>query len=338
MSSNPFMLNARQMLRATVFLGLLCIFPVSQTAFAQTATFSLTASAFYPTSIIPGSTATATLDLSVGTGTSGPVALSCTVSPAVTTGVAPSCLASPSSATPGATPSLTVATTAGADGTPAGSYTFTVTGTDSSGYTQTATLFLTIVDVQPNYTLTISTPLSPGTVTAGNGATASILVTPLAGYTGSVTLSCLSVTPVVTAPPICTFSPQPVVIVNGQGPPSTLTISTYGTTTEPVAKVWTPHIFYAFWLSVPGLALMGAGATSKRKGKTRRTLMGFFFLMALGSSLLLLPSCSSTNQVATSTLVTPKNTYTITLNGVDSSGVSPSNTNTALATVSLTVN
>lgn len=338
-SSNPYMLNARQTFRAVVFIGLLCIFPASQKAFAQT--FGLTASSFYPTSIIPGETATATLDLTAIGGFTGSVALSCSVSPVVTTGVAPSCLVSPSSATPGATPSVTVSTTSGTDGTPAGSYTFTVTGTSGSE-TVTALLYLNLVNVQPNYTLTIATPVSPSTITAGNGATASIQVTPVAGYSGSVTLSCLSITPVVTAPPICTFSPQPVTIVNGSGPPSTLTISTYGTTTEPVAKGWTGRIFYAFsyafWLAIPGLALVGTGGTSKRKGKIRRTLAGLFFLLALGSSLLLLPSCSSTSQVATSTLVTPKNTYTITLNGVDSTGVSPSNTTTAQATVTLTVN
>ena len=332
----PYMLTARQVLRAVLFMGLLCFFLAAQVAFAQT--FGLTASAFYPTSIIPGGTATATLDLTAIGGFTGSVALSCTVTPAVTTGVAPSCLPSPSSATPGATPSLTVATTGGTDGTPAGNYTFTVTGTSGSEVV-TATLNLTIVDVQPNYTLTISTPVSPGTVTAGNGATATIQVTPVAGYTGSVTLSCLSITPVVTAAPLCSFSPQPVVIVNGAGPPSTLTISTYGSITEPVAKGWTRHFFYAFWLGFPGLAIVCAGASSKRKRKTRRTLMGIFFLMALGGSLLLLPSCSSTTStVANSTLVTPKNTYTITLNGVDSTGVSPSNTTTALATVTLIVN
>ncbi|MGA6983793.1 MAG: hypothetical protein WCC95_08030 [Candidatus Sulfotelmatobacter sp.] len=338
MSSNlyPSMLNARQVLRAVLLIGLLGLFPAAQVAFAQT--FGLTASSFYPTSIIPGGTATATLDLTASGGFTGSVALSCTVAPAVTTGVAPSCLVSPSSATPAATPSLTVSTTAGADGTPAGSYTFTVTGTSGTQVVTTA-LYLTLVDVQPNYTLTISTPVSPSTVTAGNGATASIQVTPVAGYSGSVTLSCLSVTPVVNAAPICSFSPQPVMIVNGSGPPSTLTISTYGTIITPVAKGWARHIFFALWLGFPGLAIVSMSATSKRRGKVRRTLMGIFFLMALGGSILLLPSCSSTTHaVANSTLITPKNTYTITLNGVDSTGVSPSNTTTAQATVTLIVN
>jgi hypothetical protein len=180
-------------------------------------------------------------------------------------------------------------------------------------------------------------------VSAGNGATATILVTPVAGYSGSVTLSCESITPVVLAAPICAFSPQPVVIVNGAAPPATLTISTYGTTTDPVAKASRWRIFYAFWWAVPALALIGTGATSAKKGKKgRTTLMGLIFLMAVASSLLFLPSCNSTSTTSntsnTSNLVTPKNTYTITLNGVDANGISPGNTTGTGATVTLIVN
>jgi hypothetical protein len=55
-----------------------------------------------------------------------------------------------------------------------------------------------------------------------------------------------------------------------------------------------------------------------------------------------LPSCGSTHAISNNSngLVTPKNTYTVTLTGVDANGISPSNTTTTTtaATVSLTVN
>jgi hypothetical protein len=330
------MLNGKQVLRALVLTVVGSMFALAHAAVAQT--FTMTPSTLSPANLIPGETATATIQITTTNGFTGSVALTCAVAPPVTTGAAPTCLPSPASVTPDATDSLTVT----ANGAPAGEYTFTITATSGSE-TETATLYLTVVDVPADYTLTITRPVSPSTVSAGNGATATILVTPVAGYSGSVTLSCESITPVVLAAPICAFSPQPVVIVNGAAPPATLTISTYGTTTDPVAKASRWRIFYAFWWAVPALALIGTGATSAKKGKKgRTTLMGLIFLMAVASSLLFLPSCNSTSTTSntsnTSNLVTPKNTYTITLNGVDANGISPGNTTGTGATVTLIVN
>jgi hypothetical protein len=323
-------------LRTLVLTVVGSIFALAHLAIAQT--FTMTPSTFSPANLIPGETATATLQIATTNDFTGSVALTCTVTPPVTTGTEPTCLPSPASVTPNATASLTVT----ASGAPAGEYTFTITATGGSE-TETSTLYLTVVDVPADYTLTISRPVSPSTVSAGNGATATILVTPVAGYSGSVTLSCESITPVVIAAPVCAFSPQPVAIVNGAAPPATLTISTYGTTNQPVAKAFPSRVFYAFWLAVPALALIGTGAASGKKEKKKRvTLMGLFFLMTLASSLLLLPSCNSTTTTSNtsnlSNLVTPKNTYTITLNGVDANGVSPGNTTGTGATVTLTVN
>jgi hypothetical protein len=67
-------------------------------------------------------------------------------------------------------------------------------------------------------------------------------------------------------------------------------------------------------------------------------------LMSVASGLLLLPSCGSSTTPTTSNnannLVTPKNTYTVTLTGVDQNGVSPSNitSTSSAASVTLTVN
>jgi phospholipase C len=67
--------------------------------------------------------------------------------------------------------------------------------------------------------------LSPASVTAGGTATSTITVTPVNGYTGSVSLSCSSITGA-TPPPICSFSASPVVISGTAAATSTLTLST----------------------------------------------------------------------------------------------------------------
>jgi hypothetical protein len=332
------MLNARQVLRAAIFALLLSLFATSQAASAQVQNFTLTPSAFTPSAgVDPGGDATATIALNTTTGFNSSVAFTCTVTSNQVTTNPPQCLISPSSDVPDATVSLTLATVGS---TPAGQYTVTVSGASGSE-TEIATLFLQVVDVPQDYTLTVSKAISPTTVTAGNGAEATITVTPIAGYVGSVTLSCLSVTPAVAAAPVCTFTPATVTVTNGAAPPSVLTVSTFGTTTgTTTGQLSAPRIFYAFWLAVPALALLGVGSRGIRKKKA----IGLPLLMLVVGSLILLPACSSSSNSSTTTstngLVTPKNSYTFTLTGVDQNGVSPSNTTSATgaATVNLTVN
>jgi hypothetical protein len=338
-SPYPFMFNARQILRAAIFALLLFLFAAAHVTFAQVQNFTLTASALSPSAgIDPGGYATATIALNTTTGFSSPVTFTCTATSTQVTSDLPQCSPpSPDPSVPNAILSLTV-TTVGA--TPAGQYTITVTGTSGSE-TEIATLFLSVIPVPQDYTLTVTKAISPGTVTAGSGAQATVTVTALAGYTGKVTLSCFSVTPVVTASPICSFNATngggPTVdVTNGAGPTSVLTISTYGTTGT--GSLWTiPRIFYGFWMAFPALALIAAGASGTRGKKW----MGMLLVMAAASGLLFLPSCSaaSTHLNNSNGFTTPKNTYTFTLTGVDANGVTPSNTTTtsAQATVALTV-
>jgi hypothetical protein len=336
-SSHPPMLNSRQVSR-TILFGLLLLFAAAHLPFAaaQTQNFTLSASSFSPPAgVDPGGTATAVITVSTPNNYTGSVAMTCAVTSSGSTTSLPVCQISPAEVTPGATPSLTVSTL----GAAAGTYTVTVTGTSPGSDTETATLFLNIVSVPQDYTLTVSTAISPGTVSAGFGAQATVTVTPISGYTGSVTLSCLSITPPVTAAPFCSFKPATVDVTGSGAPTSTLTVSTFGVVPNQT-KLAHPRIFYVLWLAIPGMALAGIGV----RGGRRRKLLGLLLLMVVGSGLLLLPSCGSNNVPTTSNnannLVTPKNTYTVTLTGVDQNGISPSNitsTSTA-ATVSLTVN
>lgn len=335
MSSNPRMLNPRQVIRAAVFALLVSLFMAAPASLAYGQDFTLTPSALTPPAgVDPGGTATASVAVNTPDGFTGSVTLTCTVTSNLFTTDLPACLVSPSSVTPDATASLTLTTTGA---TQASQYVITVTGTSGSETAIATPLYLNVVDVPQDYTLTVSKAISPGTVNPGSGAQATVTVTPIASYTGSVTLSCLSITPVVTAAPICAFNPTTVAVTNGAAPTSVLTITTYGTL-QNHAKVWFPRTFYALWLAFPGLALVGVGAGGSR----RKKLLGLLLLLAVASGLLVLPSCGGNSPTSnnTSGLVTPKNTYTFTLTGVDANGVGPSNTTgtTTQATVSLTVN
>jgi phospholipase C len=86
------------------------------------------------------------------------------------------------------------------------------------------------VTVPPSvsYTLTAAA-LSPASVTAGGTATSTITVTPASGYTGSVSLSCSSVTGGSPAP-TCMFSTSPVAISGASAVTSTLTVTTTSST------------------------------------------------------------------------------------------------------------
>jgi hypothetical protein len=210
-----------------------------------------------------------------------------------------------------------------------------VTGT--SGATSVSlTLDLTVLNVAEDYTLSVlPTTATPSPITAGNTATSQVTVLPNSGYSGNVTFACLSVTPIVAAEPYCTFqypNNQSYLVVNGAST-ATLTITTFGpipTTT----KLWTPRLFYAFWLAVPGLALVGVGSTRGR----RKHLLGFFLLAALASGVLLMPACGSNNTNNPTGESTPTNTYSFTITSVDATGTGPSNSGASLPTVTLQVN
>jgi len=145
----------------------------------------------------------------------------------------------------------------------------------------------------------------------------------------------------VTIPPICSFNPNPVP-VNGTTATSTISISTFGPVTSgalarPGVVPLNPRSFAALWLPLPLLALAGVGAAAG--GRRSRKAWGVLALFVLGGTLLLLPGCGSNTSTTSTTPngVTPKNTYTFTLVGVDSTGNVSSNTGTGTTTSAPTV-
>ena len=308
--------------------------------------FTLTApGSMSPDATAPGGTSSANLTMVAGSGFVGPVTLGCTVTPtvAITSSYFPTCVVSPATLTASGGASATVTTYLQ---TPQISYTIAFTGTDTSG-TQTSQLNLTVLSVSPQFTITVQRAAAPSSVVAGTGATAVVNVNPLDGYStptgGYITLYCASITPLVTVAPVCSFSTNPSksLQINGNTTvPSTLTISTFGPIS--CAAVYS-RSFYAFWLSIPMIGLVGLGATAR--DKKRRKVWGVMALFVLGGALLLLPACGNTiNNTCTSSTTapngtTPANTYTLTIIGVDSNGVVSSNSSSTSggASVSLGV-
>src|SRR5215472_94314 len=77
--------------------------------------------------------------------------------------------------------------------------------------------------ITASYSVT-ATPLNPVSITAGENATSAITVAPAGGYTGSVTLSCASLSG--TASPKCSFSSNPVTVSGSSSASAKLTVST----------------------------------------------------------------------------------------------------------------
>lgn len=317
-------------MRASLLAGGLILSLAAVCTFAQGAPdFTLQAAAFSPIAVDPGGTSSSNILLNPLNGFTGAVTLACAVSP--TAANTPTCLMSPASVAPpaGAAATITAATNAG--GATPGLYTITFTGTTTVNGTQvthTAQQSLTILAVTPQFTITVISAISPTSVHAGSGASGVLQVTPINGYSGTVTLSCSSVTPLVTVPPQCSFSPQPVK-VSGVPEISQISISTVGPTTfiPPTALVFP-------MLSIVGLGIVGTGKRSRR-------LWLWLGLLFLAASILLIPAC--TNHIPliqnNPNLITPKDSYVFTLSGIDENGSSSSNAGTATSpTVSLTVN
>jgi uncharacterized repeat protein (TIGR01451 family) len=161
------------------------------------------------------------------------------------------------------------------------------------------------------------TPSNASVAVAGGTATYQVQLTPHPVYATAIALACTGL-PTSSS---CNFTSNPVTL---QGPgSSTLNITTTARpVTTPAASLWTRH-FYAIWLMVPGLALLGVG------GERRRRVLGILLLCAVFASLLLLPACSSkTTQAPVSG--TPPGNYTITVTATSGS-------DTKSQTITLTV-
>jgi len=296
---------------------------------------------FQPFAVNPGGTAVSNISVVPGTGFTGTVSLGCQVTTTLSDVTSPQCQVSPTTVQPSGSATVTMLSLYNVNDQPVnatpGTYTVVITGTGSAGGTQQAAQPLTVLAVSPQFTITVQSPVLPSTVQPGNGGVGTININPVFSYQGTVTMSCASITPLVTVPPICQFSPNPVTISANTTTPTTLTITTAGPVST--TAVMRGRSFYALWLPLPMLALTGLGAVVG--GKRSRKAWSLLALFILGGSLLLLPACNNlVPSKSTPNGITPNDTYTFTLMGVDQNGNISSNTGTAntAPSVTLTVN
>jgi hypothetical protein len=243
--------------------------------------FTVSASTLTPSLGIPGITATSNITVASVNGFTGTVSLSCAVSGPSNAVSPPTCQYTTNPVTGGAgTSGLTVSTTTTTSG---GVYAITVIGTGPLGMTHSATVDLT-VNAQ-NFTIS-ATPPAP--VAPGGTATSTVTLTSFDSYSSPVNLTC-SVAGSGSPPPACSVSSFSVNPVTPTGQ-SVLTI----TTTAPGAAMVRPRkFFYAMWLPIVGLSLLGIGFKTSRS--QRKKLLGFLILGMVTTGLFLLPSCGGSS-------------------------------------------
>ena len=292
---------------------------------AVPASYSLSASALSPTSVVVGGSATSTITVTPANGYTGSVTLSCSSitggSPAPTCGFSPSVITISSSSS--GTSTLTVSTTSS---TSPATYSITVSASDANhlGPSNGSQVLSLTVTAAPSYSLKASA-LNPSSVSAGNAATSTITVTPANGYTGSVTLSCSSITGGSPAP-TCSFNPAVITISGSGSGTSTLTVSTTSST------------------SLATYSITVAASDANHLGPSNGSQVLSLTVTAAPSYSLkasaLNPSSVSAGNAATSTItVTPANGYTgsVTLSCSSITGGSPAPTcsfNPAVITIS----
>ena len=171
-----------------------------------------------------------------------------------------------------------------------------------------------------NFTVT-NGPLSVTSGNPGVSATSTITVTSTNGFNLPVTLAC-SIAPVVSKGPTCSFNPStPVTPPANSTVTATLTVSTVAASAllERPSGQRSSGIFYAMFLPVGGMVLLGAGFGSA--ASRRRKLFGFLMLGLLLCGLLLMPACGGSSGTKTTNSGTPAGAYTITVTGSNGSAV-----------------
>ena len=172
----------------------------------------------------------------------------------------------------------------------------------------------------PSYTLT-GGAATPPSIAAGGTSTATVTVTPQPGYVGTVSLTCV-VAPTIVAtsaatPPTCVANPTQVTLtLNETAPPTTQL--TFTTAKPSKAMAQQPRtMFYALWLPIPGLALIGFGLGSG--SARRRKRFGMLLLGILLVGLIVMPGC--VNTIHLGNVGTPPGAYYLTVSGSDAKGL-----------------
>ena len=195
----------------------------------------------------------------------------------------------------------------------AGTYAVTASYSGDSENQPSTSNAVSIAVGAPNFTVAVSP--ATATITAGQSVAATLTITPVAGYSGTVSFSCGTLPSLAT----CAFAPSSVTPSNGTAATTKLTITTTassaetqrgaGRSLEPV--VWASVVFLLF---IPGRWL-------KRCRHRIYSLLLVLFLISLsgcgGSNS---SSSGDTTSSAPSTPGTPTGMQTITVSANDSTG------------------
>jgi hypothetical protein len=206
----------------------------------------------------------------------------------------------------------------------------TLTDTDGSG----ASFALAITLKPPTYTID-GGAANPSSVTAGSSATSTVTINPQPGYVGTIALTC-AVSPAIQSsaaatPATCSLSPTSVDVTADETAAPTTTLTFTSAKPAQASFKFPGNIFYAFWLPVPGLALIGVGFRSRNSRRNAWCLLLLGFLLV---GLIATPACVSYKHLGN--VGTPPGQYTISITGVDGNGLSQAS-NSAGTTNSVSV-
>jgi uncharacterized repeat protein (TIGR01451 family) len=198
--------------------------------------------------------------------------------------------------------------------TPSSSGNYSVTAQVSNNNDTNTNNSATASFVAGGYSLSINP--SARSVTAGVLTTYTVNLSPSPVFGATVSLSCGAL----PAGANCIFTPSTSLTLTG---PQSVTLN-LTTAPQPVTtgSLGPPvSLRYAFWLIVPGMAVLGLGAGSKRngrrKGKVSR-LLGLLTLCVFFALVLLQPSCSG-GKTPPAVSGTPTGTYSLTVTATSGS-------------------
>ena len=155
-----------------------------------------------------------------------------------------------------------------------------------------------------DYSMSVG-PKNQTIAAAGDTAVYQVQLTPHPIYASDIALTCSNL----PSGAACNFTNSPAQLTTISGVTSTLNLTTTARPVVTPAFVLFTRPFYAFWLTLPGLAVLGAGFGGDRR---RRRIVALFLLCLVFALLLVLPACShSTTQPPVSG--TPAGTYTVTV-------------------------
>jgi len=290
--------------------------------------FTISATTLSPATLNRGNQATSTVTIAPLNSFNGTVKLSCAITSAPSNPTsAPTCtFVQPTISGGSGTSALTVSTTGT---TTVGTYVINVIGTASST-AETASVSLTVT--APDFTISATTPTA---VSPGSSTTSTVTLTAVNGYASPVNLTC-AVTGSGSPLPTCSVTGSNPQTPTASGATSTVTIKTTGAT---AAMVRPSKFFYAMWLPIAGLSLMGMGFSSARS--RRKKLLGFLMVGMVMAALFLMPACGGSSNNGGGggggggcTGCTTAGSYSVSITGTGTDSA----TTTHSTTVTLTVN